>query len=144
MTDLTTLDLIIRLLIVAVLSAVIGYEREHRNKPAGLRTNILVGLGTAVVTIASVKMVEFGGKDATDVSRLMSSILPGIGFIGAGTIIRAGKSVKGLTTAASIWVVASIGIVCGLGYYVLALVATVLAFITLAMLPAPHDDESEK
>ncbi len=133
--QLSTVEIVIRLVVAAILSAVIGYEREHRNKPAGLRTNILVGVGTAVVTIASIELTKYGGADAADVSRLMSSILPGIGFLGAGTILRDGGSIRGLTTAASIWVVAAIGIVSGLGFYELGVIATVIALVTLALLP---------
>jgi putative Mg2+ transporter-C (MgtC) family protein len=142
MTELSTLDILFRLVIAAVLSAVIGFEREHRNKPAGIRTNILVGLGTAVATIAS---LEIGRLDASgvDVSRLVSSILPGIGFIGAGSIIRAGGSVRGLTTAASVWVVAAVGIASGLGMFTLGFLATVLALVTLIVIPRVPEIEDE-
>jgi len=123
-----------------VLCAAIGYEREQRGKPAGLRTNALVGLGTAIVTIASVEIARLSPNAAVDVSRIASSILPGIGFIGAGTIIQARGSVHGLTTAASIWIVSAIGIVVGLGMYSIALIATIMALITLVVLPAPKEE----
>ncbi|NBS41346.1 MgtC/SapB family protein [bacterium] len=141
--ELSTLDILIRLVVAAILSAVIGFERESNKKPAGMRTNALVGLGTAMVTIASLMVVKFGGVDAVDVSRLAASILPGIGFIGAGTIIRSGGSVKGLTTAASIWVVAAIGIATGLGLYDLAVIGTILGLIALIALPRLPDEETK-
>lgn len=141
--ELSTVEILIRLVVAAVLSALIGYERESHMKPAGMRTNALVGIGTSMVAIASVMLVKFGGVDAVDVSRLAASILPGIGFIGAGTIIRSGGSVKGLTTAASIWVVAAIGIASGLGLYDLAVVGTILGLIALVALPRLPDEETK-
>ena len=142
MTEISFLDILFRLVVALALCAAIGYEREHRGKPAGLRTNMLVGLGTTMVTIASVEIARLSPNAAVDVSRIVSSILPGIGFIGAGNIIQARGSIHGLTTAASIWVVAAIGIVVGLGMYSLALIATVLALITLVVLPAPKEEEN--
>jgi len=142
--ELSTLDILVRLLVAGLLSAVIGFEREAHKKPAGMRTNALVGIGTAMVTIASIALAKFGGADATDVSRLVASILPGIGFIGAGTVIHSGASVKGLTTASSIWVVAAIGIAAGLGMYDLAVVGTILALVALIALPRLPEEESKK
>lgn len=141
MTELSTLDILARLLVAGILSAAIGFEREARKKPAGMRTNALVGLGTASVAIASVMISANGG--IVDPSRLVSSILPGIGFIGAGTIMRAGASVHGLTTAAGIWIVASIGIAAGLGMYDLAIVATMLALVALIVLPRLPEEETK-
>ncbi len=141
MTELSTLDILVRLLVAGLLSAVIGFEREAHKKPAGMRTNALVGIGTAIVTVASIKLVGYG--ETVDVSRLVSSILPGIGFIGAGTIIRSGASVKGLTTAASIWVVAAVGVAAGLGMYDLAVIGTILALIALIVLPRLPEEEQK-
>ncbi|OGL95552.1 hypothetical protein A2348_04185 [Candidatus Uhrbacteria bacterium RIFOXYB12_FULL_58_10] len=142
MTELSTLDILVRLLVAGLLSAIIGFEREAHKKPAGMRTNALVGLGTAVVAIASIKLASYG--ESVDVSRLLSSILPGIGFIGAGTIMQSSASVRGLTTAASIWIVAAIGITSGLGMYDLAVIGTILTLVALVALPRLPEEEKMK
>ena len=142
--ELSTLDILVRLLVAGLLSAVIGFEREAHKKPAGMRTNALVGIGTAMVAIASVSLTQLGGANATDISRLVASILPGIGFIGAGTVLHSGASVKGLTTASSIWAVAAISIAAGLGMYELAVIGTILALVALVVLPRLPDEEFKK
>lgn len=135
MTDIGSLDILTRLVVAALLGAVIGLEREYRHKPAGVRTDILVAIGTAVMTIVSVEVARFSsGSGSVDVSRIVSQVLPGIGFIGAGTILQAKGHVEGLTTAASIWLVAGIGMAVGLGLYPLAVMATVLGVVSLIIL----------
>jgi putative Mg2+ transporter-C (MgtC) family protein len=103
--------------------AVIGLERELKHKPAGLRTNVLICLGAAIFTIISGRMA--GGQDS--ITRIAAQIVTGVGFLGAGAVIQDRGGVHGLTTAATIWLVASIGMACGARLYFLALISTVLA-----------------
>lgn len=115
-----------RLLLAAVCSAVIGYERETAQKAAGLRTHTLVGVGAAVFSVASIV-----GFDAPDQSRIAAQIVTGVGFLGAGAIFREGTIVTGLTTAAGLWVVASIGMAAGSGSYWLAAIGTAVTVSVL-------------
>src|SRR5512140_1732621 len=114
--------------LATVCGALIGAERQLSGKPAGLRTNILICIGAAVYTIVS---REMGGGQTDSITRIAAQIVSGIGFLGAGAIIQDRGGVHGLTTAATIWLVASIGMACGAGFYLLALVATLLAVIVL-------------
>ncbi|HKD80765.1 MAG TPA: MgtC/SapB family protein [Candidatus Angelobacter sp.] len=121
-----------RLLLAAVLGGIIGMERELKRRPAGLRTNIFICFGSAMFTILSTDLAgEWGIGDHT---RIAAQIIPGIGFIGAGSILHAKGSVTGLTTAATIFVVASIGMASGGGLYLLAIFATMLLFLALHLL----------
>jgi putative Mg2+ transporter-C (MgtC) family protein len=124
--------LVTRLLIVAGLSAAIGLEREYHQKPAGLRTNMLIGIGSALFTILSLSFAQ-GGQGTTD--RVAAQIATGIGFLGAGAILHSQHSVHGLTTAATIWVNAAIGMAVGAGAHALAIAATVVTLVILAVLP---------
>ena len=117
-----------------VFGALIGAERQLSGKAAGLRTNILICLGAAVYTIVSREM----GGSSDSITRIAAQIVTGIGFLGAGAIIQDRGGVHGLTTAATIWLVASIGMGCGAGFYVLASIATAIAVIVLFAL-APLD-----
>jgi putative Mg2+ transporter-C (MgtC) family protein len=120
---------IVNLLVAAGLSGLIGLEREWRDRNAGLRTHMLVGLGAALFTMA-------GAELGTDPSRVAAQIVTGIGFLGAGAIFRSGETVKGLTTAAGLWTVAGIGLAAGSGLIALAVTATVIALLILfALLP---------
>ena len=125
-----TLDALIKLGITTLLSGFIGYEREHSHRPAGFRTHILVAVGSALVMLTSVYIYDVQGMTG-DVTRMSAQVLSGIGFLGAGTILREGFSVKGLTTAASLWAVACIGIAVGAGFYAGAFVATIVIYLTL-------------
>jgi putative Mg2+ transporter-C (MgtC) family protein len=125
------LDFVGRLLLAAGLGAAIGLEREYRRKPAGLRTNILIAIGSALFTILSLSMTA----GTADQSRVASQIVTGIGFLGGGAILRNRDTVHGMTTAATIWVNAAIGIACGVGQYALASVTTALTLVVLAVLP---------
>jgi len=120
-----------RLLLAAVLGGVVGIERELKRRPAGLRTNMFICFGAAMFTVLSLELATSFGGDHT---RIASQIIPGIGFIGAGSILHAKGSVTGLTTAATIFVVASIGMACGGGLYGLAVFATLLILICLQAL----------
>lgn len=125
-------EMLLRLLLATVFGGAIGYVRELTKKAAGLRTHTLVCLGSAVFTLVSICMVR--GMPGGDPTRIAASVVTGIGFIGAGTIFQTGGSVRGLTTAASIWVCAAIGLAVGAGLYELATVTTVLALIVIQLL----------
>jgi putative Mg2+ transporter-C (MgtC) family protein len=124
MVDVGTFDMIIRMVLSVGLGALVGYEREASHKPAGLRTHMLVCLGACTFTV--ITLTSFSTTPA-----ILSGILTGIGFIGAGSIIAASGHIQGITTAATLWAVASVGFASGAGNYVLAIVAAVLVFIIL-------------
>lgn len=128
-------DTFLKLGLAALLSGIIGYEREHSHRPAGFRTHILVAVGSALVMSTSYYVFEvFKSETNMDPTRLGAQVISGIGFLGAGTILREGFSVKGLTTAASLWAVSCIGLAVGAGYYEGAIVGTIVIFITLNLL----------
>lgn len=122
-----------RLLCALIIGVVIGTEREYAHRPAGMRTHMLVALGSCAVMLTSQLMfAQYHALGAnTDPARLSAQVIAGVGFLGAGTIIREGASVKGLTTAASIWTVACLGIAVGAGYYFVGLLGTGCMLITL-------------
>ncbi|MBU2613734.1 MgtC/SapB family protein, partial [Patescibacteria group bacterium] len=123
---------ILRLLLAAALGATIGYQRERAAKPAGLRTHILICVGAALFTVASL----YGFGAVADPARVAAGIVAGIGFIGAGAIMRRDEGlIAGLTTAATIWAVAAIGLAVGAGLYLVSAVTTVLILIVLYL---PH------
>jgi putative Mg2+ transporter-C (MgtC) family protein len=125
-----------RLVLAAVLGGMLGWDRERRDKPAGLRTHILVSLGSACfVGLAMDLQTETGGH-AIDPTRVLQGVVGGLGFLGAGTIIQGRGHVSGLTTAASVWVVGAVGAAAGLGAYVLAVSTAVLALLVLSLLGA--------
>lgn len=125
------IDITLRLLIAMLLGGVIGIEREYRSKEAGFRTHFLVALGSALFCIVS----QYGfGFDLKDSSRVAAQVVSGIGFLGAGTIIFQRNVVRGLTTAAGLWVTAAIGLACGSGMFAAAAIATVLIIIGLEVL----------
>ena len=125
------IDITLRLLIAMLLGGVIGIEREYRSKEAGVRTHFLVALGSALFCIVS----QYGfGFDLKDSSRVAAQVVSGIGFLGAGTIIFQRNVVRGLTTAAGLWVTAAIGLACGSGMFAAAAIATVLIIVGLEVL----------
>jgi putative Mg2+ transporter-C (MgtC) family protein len=126
------IEMMLRLLLAAALGALIGYQRERSKKPAGLRTHTLISSGAALFTIASM----YGFGIGADPARIAAGIVAGIGFIGAGVIFhRQGGIVEGLTTAATIWAVAAIGLAAGAGLYI---IATLTTAIVLAILLLPR------
>jgi putative Mg2+ transporter-C (MgtC) family protein len=126
-------EVLLRLFVAAALGGAIGVERELRERQAGLRTHLVVSVGAALFTLVSAYGFEsFGGR--VDPTRIAAQIVSGIGFLGAGAIIRQGLSVRGLTTAASLWLVAAIGMAAGAGYWDGALIATLGALLTLGPL----------
>ena len=129
--DATYLDLTIRLSMALALGGAIGIEREYRAKEAGFRTHFLVALGSALFCIVS----QYGfGFDLKDSSRVAAQVVSGIGFLGAGTIIFQKNVVRGLTTAAGLWVTAAIGLACGTGMYVASLATTLMVLLGLEVL----------
>ena len=122
------LELLVQLFLAVVLGGAVGFERELRGKPAGLRTNILICMGATLFTVLSFKMAEGRG----DPGRVAAQILTGVGFIGAGTILHMRGAVTGLTSAATIWVVAAVGMALGARAYMEALGATLLIMVVLA------------
>jgi putative Mg2+ transporter-C (MgtC) family protein len=124
-------ELLRRLLLAALLGGLIGFEREWRRKSAGLRTNILIAMGSAVFTMMSVELADGIGADRT---RIAAQIVTGIGFLGAGAILRRDRDIQGLTTAATVWVNAAVGVAVGGGRYHLAVIATVVTLAVLALL----------
>jgi putative Mg2+ transporter-C (MgtC) family protein len=133
------IDIARRLLLAAGLGAALGLEREYHQKPAGLRTNILIAVGSALLTTLS---STIGAAGATP-DRIAAQIVTGIGFLGGGAILRSGTSVHGMTTAATIWVNAAIGMAAGAGEFTMATMATVLTLIVLAVL-APLESYFER
>ena len=128
---------VIRLLVATAMGAAIGLEREYHAKEAGLRTHLLVALGSCLFMILSIYGFDFMlGRDhvSFDPSRIAAQVVTGIGFIGAGTIILQKQVVRGLTTAAGLWVTAAIGLACGNGMYWLALVATAIVLVSLGLI----------
>lgn len=131
---------LLRIIVASVLGAVVGLERDIHGRAAGLRTNLLVSLGAALFMIISEAVATaYGAASATtalraDPARIAAQVVSGIGFLGAGAIIKHGFSIRGLTTAASMWTVAAIGMAAGAGYFELAVVATVAALLSLIVL----------
>jgi putative Mg2+ transporter-C (MgtC) family protein len=134
--ELSSLEVVLRVVLAAALGGAIGLERELRDREAGLRTHLLVSVGAALFTMVSAYAWtdwQFSNREGLvfDPTRIAAQVVTGIGFLGAGAIIRQGLSVKGLTTAATLWVVAAIGMASGVGYYEAALVTTALVLISL-------------
>ena len=130
-------DILLPCILAIIFGGLIGFQREKAERPAGLRTHTLVCLGSTVFTLIS--YLGFSSLYDVDPSRIAAGIVTGIGFIGAGVIFRQGPLVKGVTTAASIWVVASVGMALGAKLYYLALLVTILGFITLSILKYIED-----
>lgn len=144
MMEFTQLELFLRLILAALVGGIIGYERELKGRDAGIRTHTLVSLGAAIITITQLEasrwVLEFAMDNpefstilSSDITRLTAQIVNGIGFLGAGTIIVSRRTVSGLTTAASIWAVASLGIAVGMGYYSMAIASTLIMLIVLRL-----------
>lgn len=127
------IELIIRILLSVGIGAIIGYEREVTNKPAGLRTHIFVCMGACLFTISSFYLIPSDTTGIIDATRIAAGIVAGISFIGAGSIIAGHGDVRGLTTAACLWVVAAIGLMIGLGNYLLPIVVAIITFFVLKL-----------
>lgn len=137
-TNLPLLDLVTRLGLATLVGMVIGLEREWRQKPAGLRTHMLVSLASAAFTIITFELFQASPQMAPDSKgdpvRVIEGVIAGVAFLGAGTIIQGRGEVKGLTTGASIWLAGATGLACGGGYYIVAGVTVGLAVVILALL----------
>jgi putative Mg2+ transporter-C (MgtC) family protein len=120
-------DILLRLGVAAIAGGLIGFERKKVHKPAGLRTLMLVCMGAALFVLVTIRTMP------NDAARIIAGVATGIGFLGAGAIFKAENNVKGLTTAASIWAVAAIGITAGLGEYILVVVATIFVLVILEL-----------
>lgn len=133
---LTEADICLRLFIAAILGAIAGFERERHNQPAGLRTHTILAIGSALAMCASIDLaVQYKNIAANgDPARLAAQVISGIGFLGAGAIIRYGVSIKGLTTATSLWTVAIVGLAVGAGHFYAGVTATLLLLGTLVLL----------
>ncbi|SDJ78367.1 MgtC/SapB family protein [Billgrantia gudaonensis] len=130
-TELSLLDILSRLGVATGLALAVGLERELRGKPAGLRSHMLVALGAAAFIIVGMEIMHTASDSSAriDPTRIVEGVIGGIGFLGAGTIIRSGASVQGITTGASIWLAGAIGIAAGVRQFPLAIMVTVLALI---------------
>ncbi len=132
MSDFTQLNFIFRLIEAAILGGLIGLERERNNQPAGLRTHIILCLGSALIMEVSIRVAS--GSPAYDPGRIAAQVVSGIGFLGAGAILRMGASVRGLTTAASIWTTSAIGLAVGAGYHLEAISVVIIMLLSLSVL----------
>jgi putative Mg2+ transporter-C (MgtC) family protein len=133
---ISELQIALRVLVSAVLGAIVGLERERSDQPAGLRTNMVLVIGATLAMVLSINLGYLYAKPGTsaDPARLAAQVISGIGFLGAGAILRFGYNVKGLTTASSLWTMAIVGMTVGAGYYLIGVFATVLMLIVLALL----------
>jgi len=134
------IEIILRLFLATVLGASVGYQREKAHKPAGLRTHSLIAVGSALFTVVSI--FGFSGN-GVDMSRVAAGVVAGVGFIGAGLIFHSARDdlLKGLTTAASIWVTAAIGLAAGSGMYLISFVVTVIAVVLLVVPKIRREDK---
>lgn len=129
-----------RLILAAILGAVIGIEREIKNRAAGFRTHIIVSVGACLIMLIGIDGIgEFSSDTARDTARIAGQVVSGIGFLGAGTILQKKNGVSGLTTAATLWLSGAIGLAVGIGYYEGAIIATVICLITLVSLKGISD-----
>ena len=141
-------EILLRVVLAAIAGGIIGFDRAARDKPAGIRTHMLVAMGSALAVGVSVLVVEDTAVEGAraDAVRVAAGVITGVGFLGAGAILRGPKGVTGLTTAAGIWVTAALGIAFGFGTYIVAIGATVVAFViisVLAGLEPGHDAERD-
>jgi putative Mg2+ transporter-C (MgtC) family protein len=159
-TEASIWEIVLRLMIALAVGAIVGFEREWRDQPAGLRTHMLVALGSAGFMLLAMEfyemVIESGRTMTTDPLRVMQGVVGGVGFLGAGTIIHAGGRVRGLTTAAGLWAVAAVGVAAGAGQYDITIIMAVLIVLTLAVIrfaehpiarhrrAAQRDDDDER
>ena len=143
---LSNMQILVRLIMAAILGGLVGFEREtHNKRTAGFRTHILVCLGSALIMLTSIYMfISYGNSTPVDPGRIAAGVVTGIGFLGAGTIIRSRVSVTGLTTAASLWTVAGIGLAVGCGFMMAGIATTIIVLAALYILrkiPIPEKDK---
>jgi putative Mg2+ transporter-C (MgtC) family protein len=137
-TQVAPLDILVRALVAVVAGAIVGLDREMRNKPAGLRTHILISLAAALFTIITIELhLRFVGSNSrttADPVRIINAVTAGVAFLAAGAIIQSRRGVRGLTTGANMWLAGAVGVACGAGYYTIAIVGTLFALIVLVVL----------
>ncbi|MGQ0585026.1 MAG: MgtC/SapB family protein [Reyranella sp.] len=131
-------EILIRLLLAAACGMAVGFDREMKNRPAGLRTHMLVCVAAATFTILTFEMFHrvtaADSSVSADPLRIIEAVVAGVAFLGAGTILRSGRNIEGITTGASLWLVGAIGIACGAGYYAIAIVIVILALLIVSVL----------
>jgi putative Mg2+ transporter-C (MgtC) family protein len=133
--ELTEIDMALRLFLAFAAGAIIGFERASRHQVAGLRTHILIALGAALLMLLSIWIPQkFLGMKNGDPGRIAAQVVSGIGFLGAGAIIRLGNNIKGLTTAASLWLIAAVGLAIGAGMFIAAAIAEFISLFTLVFM----------
>ena len=138
-------EITLKILLTVLLSSLIGSEREYRNKVAGLRTHILVAVGSALLVLTSLYIFDiYKDKANVDPTRMIAGITTGIGFLCAGTIIRAGDNIHGLTTAATLWIASGVGIAVGAGHYSAAIIVSIVVFLVLTVVRSFERKISEK
>ena len=125
----SALDVVVKMCMAVLLSGLVGWERESKDQPAGLRTHIILCVGATMMTIVSIRSVA--DMHAPDPTRIMAQIVSGIGFLGAGAIIRLGMTVRGLTTATTLWAIAGVGMAIGAGYYLPAFITVITMYVVL-------------
>lgn len=135
-------NIVINLVLALFLSGLIGFEREQHDRPAGLRTHVLVGTGATIIMMVSLAMHNIHVEN--DAGRIAAQVVSGVGFLGAGTIIKEGFSVKGLTTAASLWATAAIGLAIGGNFYFLAVLTTLVVIVSLYLLNSINFNKHSK
>lgn len=140
----TEIEMLARIAVAAGVGGIIGFERRHAARPAGIRTMALVAMGAAVFTVVSISGFGDGVGQYRDPARLAAQVATGVGFIGAGTMIRSGAVVRGLTTASGIWVAAALGVAAGTGMYVLAVGGAIIATAILFALPRRPETSSDE
>jgi putative Mg2+ transporter-C (MgtC) family protein len=147
-TTLPPLQTVLRILMAVVVGCLIGLDRELRNKPAGMRTHILISLAAAVFTLITFELhMQFAGQEGertADPVRIIEAVTAGVAFLAAGAIIQSRGNVQGLTTGANMWLAGALGVACGAGYYFLAVVGTVFALIVLVALAKLQAHWTEK
>lgn len=133
---ISEVQILLRVLVAAILGAMVGYERERQDQPAGLRTHMILVIGATLAMVLSVNLGYLFARPGTpaDPARLAAQVISGIGFLGAGAILRYGFTVKGLTTATSLWTMAIVGMAVGAGYYLIGVVTTALMLVVLTLL----------
>jgi putative Mg2+ transporter-C (MgtC) family protein len=144
---MTNEEALIRIIVAFLLAGIIGWQRENQHKPAGFRTHVLVGLGSALTMMTGIYIMELYPDLNVDPSRMSAQVISGVGFLGAGTILKEKGSVVGLTTASSIWLVACMGLAVGVGFYAGAVAVSLISFICLTKIgkvPTKKKDKEVK
>lgn len=144
---MTNEEALLRIIVAFLLAGIIGWQRENQHKPAGFRTHVLVGLGSALTMMTGIYIMELYPDLNVDPSRMSAQVISGVGFLGAGTILKEKGSVVGLTTASSIWLVACMGLAVGVGFYAGAVAVSLISLVCLTKIgkiPTKNKEKEEK